>query len=102
MIRSLCNCLLKRPQRKSKSLLIPITLHATTMIPRVSQTNQMVKNNSDHEDNEIIPTQEPASARRMRIFHPSLGVLGSIALRTTSTAPADSVPLSVTNVTAKN
>jgi hypothetical protein len=71
------NCLLKRPQRKSRSLLIPITLQVKKMIPKVSRTSQMVKNNLDHEDNKNVAGQEPASARRMSVFsHPSPGDLG--------------------------
>jgi hypothetical protein len=47
------------------------------MIQRVSRTNQMVKNNLDPEDNEIVPGQEPASARRKSVFsNPGLEDLG--------------------------
>jgi hypothetical protein len=57
--------------------LIPIILQVMKMIQRVSRTNQMVKNNLDHEDNEIVPGKEPASARSMSVFsNPSPGDLG--------------------------
>ena len=47
--------------------MIPIILQVMKMIQRVSRTNQMVKNNLDHEDNEIVPGKESASARRMSV-----------------------------------